>query len=89
MWSPSSKGIVRVILNDDFENKTLLKYGIRTYENQMNPNYPMMAWDPKGTRIAVLYMPRKAGSNCSFTTWLPVSSNITLTSPTSSTRCRT
>ena len=21
----------------------------------MNPNYPMMAWDPKGTRIAVLY----------------------------------
>jgi hypothetical protein len=49
------KGIVRVILNDDFENKTLLKYGIRTYENQMNPNYPMMAWDPKGTRIAVLY----------------------------------
>ena len=24
-------------------------------ENQMNPNYPMMAWDPKGTRIAVLY----------------------------------
>jgi hypothetical protein len=49
------KGIVRVILNDDFENKTLLKYGIRTYENQMNPNYPMMAWDPKGTRISVVY----------------------------------
>ena len=49
------KGIVRVILNDDFENKTLLKYGIRTYENQMNPNYPLMAWDPKGTRISVVY----------------------------------
>ena len=49
------KGIVRVILNDDFENKTLLKYGIRTYENQMNPNYPLMAWDPKGTRITVVY----------------------------------
>ncbi len=49
------KGIVRVILNDDFENKTLLKYGVRTYENEMNPNYPMMAWDPKGTRISVVY----------------------------------
>ena len=49
------KGIVRVILSEDFENKTLLKYGIRTYENQMNPNYPLMAWDPKGTRISVVY----------------------------------
>ncbi len=49
------KGIVRVILNDDFENKTLLKYGIRSYENEMNPNYPMMAWDPKGTRVTVIY----------------------------------
>ncbi|MEP7163975.1 MAG: hypothetical protein ABI741_04730 [Ferruginibacter sp.] len=49
------KGIVRVILSEDFEYKTLLKYGIRTYENQMNPNYPLMAWDPKGTRITVIY----------------------------------
>jgi hypothetical protein len=49
------KGIVRVIYNDEFENKTLLKYGIRGYKNEMNPNYPMMAWDPKGTRVSVLY----------------------------------
>ncbi len=49
------KGIVRVIYNDEYENKTLLKYGIRSYKSDMNPNYPMMAWDPKGTRIAVLY----------------------------------
>lgn len=49
------KGIVRVRLNVDGDWKTLLKYGVRTYENEMNPNYPMMAWDPKGTRIAVLY----------------------------------
>ncbi len=49
------KGIVRVILSEDFENKTLLKYGTRTYENQINPNYPLMAWDPKGTRISVVY----------------------------------
>ena len=49
------KGIIRVIYNDEYENKTLLKYGIRSYKNEMNPNYPMMAWDGKGTRIAVLY----------------------------------
>ena len=49
------KGIVRVILNEDYENKTLLKYGVRTYENQMHPHYPMMAWDPKGTRVSVVY----------------------------------
>ncbi len=50
-----NKGIVRVILNDEYENKTLLKYGVRSYENEINPNYPIMAWDPKGTRIAVIY----------------------------------
>lgn len=49
------KGQVRVILNDDFENKTILKYGVRDYQTYVNPNYPMMAWDPKGTRIAVVY----------------------------------
>ncbi|MBL0181505.1 MAG: hypothetical protein IPP96_04060 [Chitinophagaceae bacterium] len=49
------KGIVRVIYNDDFANKTLLKFGVRSYKNSINPSYPMMAWDPKGTRISVLY----------------------------------
>ena len=50
------KGIVRVIYNDEYENKTLLKYGIRSYQNQINPHYPIMAWDPKGTRISVMYV---------------------------------
>ncbi|MEJ7611498.1 MAG: hypothetical protein WKF88_10015, partial [Ferruginibacter sp.] len=49
------KGIVRVILNSGFENKTLLKYGTRSYEAEINPTYPLMAWDPKGTRISVIY----------------------------------
>ncbi|MEI7735251.1 MAG: hypothetical protein WCI49_07270 [Ferruginibacter sp.] len=49
------KGIVRVIYNDEDVNKTLLKFGVRSYKNEINPNYPLMAWDPKGTRIAVLY----------------------------------
>ncbi len=49
------KGIVRVIFNDEDVNKTLLKYGVRSYQNEVNPNYPLMAWDPKGTRITVLF----------------------------------
>jgi hypothetical protein len=49
------KGIVRVIYYDDDKFHTLLKFGIRNYKNEVNPNYPMMAWDPKGTRIAVIY----------------------------------
>lgn len=50
------KGIVRVRFYDDDKFITLLKYGIRTYDNQRNPNYPLIAWDPKGTRIAVMYI---------------------------------
>jgi hypothetical protein len=49
------KGIVKVIYNDGDVNKTLLKFGTRTYLNEINPNYPLLAWDPKGTRITVLY----------------------------------
>ena len=50
------KGIVRVLLSEDFEYKTLLKYGVRNYESNVNPSYPVMAWDPKVTRIAVTYV---------------------------------
>ena len=49
------KGIVRVLLNTDGDNKTILKYGERGLESEINPSYPIMAWDPKGTRVAVIY----------------------------------
>jgi hypothetical protein len=49
------KGITRLILNSGYENKTLLKYGNRSYEAIVNPSYPLVAWDPKGTRISVIY----------------------------------
>ena len=50
------KGIYSVVLNENFVNrKVLLKYGERSRENEVNPNYPIIAWDGKGTRIAVLY----------------------------------
>lgn len=49
------KGVVRVLLNEDYSYKTLLKYGIRKQSNEIHPHYPLLAWDPKGTRIAVIY----------------------------------
>jgi hypothetical protein len=50
------QGIYSVVLNENFVNrKVLLRYGTRSRENEKNPNFPIIAWDGKGTRIAVLY----------------------------------
>ncbi len=49
------KGQYRLILNEDDKDKTLLKFGSKSRLEDINPNYPMMAWDPKGTRLSVLY----------------------------------
>ncbi|MEO6548089.1 MAG: hypothetical protein ABIN94_08825 [Ferruginibacter sp.] len=49
------KGIVKLKLSEDFDFTTLLQYGVRSYKNETNPDYPIMAWDPKGTRLVVIY----------------------------------
>ncbi len=50
------QGIYSVVLNENFVNrKVLLRFGHRSREDEKNPNYPIIAWDGKGTRIAVLY----------------------------------
>jgi hypothetical protein len=49
------KGQYRLLLNEDDKDKTLLKFGSKSKIDEINPNYPMMAWDPKGTRLSVLY----------------------------------
>ena len=50
------QGKYYVVLNENFINrKVLLKFGARSREDEKNPNYPIMAWDGKGTRLAVLY----------------------------------
>ena len=49
------KGQYRLILNEEDKDKTLLKFGVRSKQDEINPNYPMMAWDPKGSRLSVLY----------------------------------
>ena len=49
-------GKYSVVLNENFVNrKVLLQYGTRSKEDEINPNYPILAWDGKGTRLAVLY----------------------------------
>ncbi len=50
------KGIYSVKLNENYETvKVLLKSGVRTHQNDINPNYPVIAWDGKGTRVTVIY----------------------------------
>jgi hypothetical protein len=50
------QGIYSVVLMENFvQRKVLLKFGTRSKEDEKNPNYPILAWDPKGTRIACIY----------------------------------
>ncbi len=51
-----NKGIMRVVLYENYvDRKVLLKSGVRQADNIPNPNYPQLAWDPKGNRLAVVY----------------------------------
>ncbi len=50
------KGRYQVVLMENFvTRRILLKLGVRSLEKDLHPNYPLLAWDGKGTRLAVLY----------------------------------
>ena len=49
------KGQYRLLLNEDGDDKTMLKFGSKSKIDEINTNYSIMAWDPKGTRLSVLY----------------------------------
>ncbi len=50
------RGIYRVVLEDlSDKRKILLKAGVLNRQDEINPNYPLMAWDPKGSRLLVIY----------------------------------
>jgi hypothetical protein len=49
------KGFYSVQYFEDYEPITLLHKGIRTYQGDINPNYPILAWDVKGTKILCIY----------------------------------
>jgi hypothetical protein len=51
-----NQGRYQIILMENFVNKIVLaKFGARSRDEQVHPNYPILAWDGKGTRLAVLY----------------------------------
>ena len=51
-----NRGIYSVKLMENFyDGRVLLKSGVRTNQGDINPNYPIMAWDNKGTRLLVIY----------------------------------
>ena len=50
------KGVYRVKYVENFwDTKILLDKGVRTNQGDINPNYPILAWDVKGTRLLVIY----------------------------------
>lgn len=51
-----NKGVYKVYLVEDWiDRKLLLKFGVTTNYKEYNNQYPLLAWDPKGTRLSVLY----------------------------------
>jgi len=45
-----------VVLHENFVNrKVLVESGVRSNDKRLQPHYPLIAWDPKGTRLAVIY----------------------------------
>lgn len=50
------KGVYRVEIQQGWNKpKVLLKSGVMQLANQVDPNYPQMAWNTKGNRLAVIY----------------------------------
>ena len=50
------RGKYSVVLHENFVNrKVLVKSGVMSNDKQLQPHYPLIAWDPKGTRLAVIY----------------------------------
>ena len=51
-----NKGIYSVKLIENFyDTKILLKSGVKTNMSDVNPSYPILAWDGKGSRLLVIY----------------------------------
>lgn len=50
------QGKYSVVMHENFvDRKVILQFGERNREDEVNPNYPILAWDNKGTRLAVVY----------------------------------
>ncbi len=50
------KGLYRVQIQlGDMKPKVLLRSGVKQLANQLDPNYPLLAWNQKGNRLAIIY----------------------------------
>lgn len=50
------RGLHQVVLWDNMVDRyVLLKSGVKSNENEVNPNYPLLAWDGKGLKLACIY----------------------------------
>jgi hypothetical protein len=50
------KGQNQVVLYENFvDRRVLLRNGVRSFDNEVNPSYPLLFWDGKGTRLACIY----------------------------------
>lgn len=49
------KGVYRVQIQYGYNTHVILKSGVRQLANQLDPNYPLLAWNQKGNRLAVIY----------------------------------
>ena len=55
------KGLYKVLLYQGYYNPTVLfRNGVRQLRSALNPDYPLLAWDPRGNHLAMLY--EKAGT---------------------------
>ncbi|HXB33475.1 MAG TPA: hypothetical protein VNV35_08640 [Puia sp.] len=55
-----NRGKYTVTLHEAVVDRVLLKVGERSLEDQLAPHYPLLAWDPKGERLACMYWSRGA-----------------------------
>jgi hypothetical protein len=46
------QGKYSVVLHENFTKKSAAEALARAGEDEINPNYPILAWDGKGTRLA-------------------------------------
>ncbi len=50
------KGLYKVKINLGWSTtKVLLKSGVKQLSSKLDPNYPLLAWNQKGNRLAVIY----------------------------------
>lgn len=51
-----SKGLYKVQVQlADLKPKVLLRAGVRMQASQLDPNYPLLAWNQKGNALAIIY----------------------------------